>query len=96
MTQKKNDFVWGLEQRQAFEEIKQEIVHAVALRPVGQIIKNVLYTAARKNGPTWSLWRRASGESRGRPLGFWSWGYRGSEDRYTPTEKEILAAYEGV
>ncbi|KAK4806727.1 hypothetical protein QYF61_007525 [Mycteria americana] len=39
---------------------------------------------------------KAPGETRGRPLGFWSRGYRGSEARYTPTEKEILAAYEGV
>ncbi|GAB0209273.1 hypothetical protein GRJ2_003393000 [Grus japonensis] len=59
-------------------------------------VKNVLYTAARENGPTWSLWQKAPGETRGRPLGFWSRGYRGSEARYTPTEKEILAAYEGV
>ncbi|KAK4810808.1 hypothetical protein QYF61_008780 [Mycteria americana] len=29
-------------------------------------------------------------------VGFWSRGYRGSEARYTPAEKEILAAYEGV
>ncbi|XP_029820605.1 uncharacterized protein LOC115307985 [Manacus vitellinus] len=28
--------------------------------------------------------------------GFWSRGYKGSEASYTPTEKEILAAYEGV
>ncbi|GAB0208391.1 hypothetical protein GRJ2_003304800 [Grus japonensis] len=49
-----------------------------------------------ENGPTWSLWQKAPGETRGRPLGFWSRGYRGSEARYTPTEKEILAAYEGV
>ncbi|KAK4811075.1 hypothetical protein QYF61_016361 [Mycteria americana] len=39
---------------------------------------------------------KAPGETRGRPLGFWSRGYRGSEACYTPTEKEILAAYEGV
>ncbi|KAK4811029.1 hypothetical protein QYF61_015733 [Mycteria americana] len=98
MTRKKNDFKWGPEQRQAFEQIKREIVHAVALGPVraGQDIKNVLYTAAGENGPTWSLWQKAPGETRGRPLGFWSRGYRGSEARYTPTEKEILAAYEGV
>ncbi|KAK4806782.1 hypothetical protein QYF61_005578 [Mycteria americana] len=97
-TRKKNDFKWGPEQRQAFEQIKREIVHAVALGPVraGQDVKNVLYTAARENGPTWSLWQKAPGETRGRPLGFWSQGYRGSEARYTPTEKEILAAYEGL
>ncbi|GAB0207212.1 hypothetical protein GRJ2_003186800 [Grus japonensis] len=57
---------------------------------------HVLYTAAGENGPTWSLWQKAPGETRGRPLGFWSRGYRGSEARYTPTEKEILATYEGV
>ncbi|GAB0205249.1 hypothetical protein GRJ2_002990500 [Grus japonensis] len=34
ITRKKNDFKWGPEQRQAFEQIKQEIVHAVALGPV--------------------------------------------------------------
>ncbi|GAB0206970.1 hypothetical protein GRJ2_003162600 [Grus japonensis] len=94
----KNDFKWGPEQRQAFEQIKQEIVHAVALGPVwaGPDVKNVLYTVVRESGPTWSLWQKAPGETRGRPLGFWSRGYRGSEARYTPTEKEILAAYEGV
>ncbi|GAB0210111.1 hypothetical protein GRJ2_003476900 [Grus japonensis] len=98
ITRKKNDFKWGPEQGQAFEQIKQEIVHAAALGPVraGPDVKNVLYTAAGENGPTWSLWQKAPGETRGRPLGFWSWGYRGSEACYTPTEKEILAAYEGV
>ncbi|GAB0207586.1 hypothetical protein GRJ2_003224300 [Grus japonensis] len=98
ITRRKNDFKWGPEQQQAFEQIKQEIVHAVALGPVqaGPDVKNVLYTLAGENGPTWSLWQKAPGETRGRPLGFWSQGYRGSEARYTPTEKEILAAYEGV
>ncbi|KFR15712.1 hypothetical protein N306_08248, partial [Opisthocomus hoazin] len=72
VTRKKNDFEWGPEQRQAFEQIKREIVHAVALGPVrsGQDVKNVLYTAAGENGPTWSLWQKAPGETRGRPLGF--------------------------
>ncbi|KAK4817256.1 hypothetical protein QYF61_005469 [Mycteria americana] len=95
---KNNDFKWGPEQRQAFEQIKQETVHAVALGPVraGQDVKNVLYTTARENGPTWSLWQKAPGEIRGQPLGFWSRGYRGSEACYAPSEEEILAAYEGV
>jgi len=91
-------FEWGPEQRQAFEQIKWEIVHAVALGSVwsGQDVKNVLYTAAGENGPTWSLWQKAPGETRGRPLGFWSWRYKGSEARYITAEKEILAEYEGV
>ena len=65
VTWKKTDFKWGPEQRQAFEQIKREIVHAVALGPVraGQDVKNVLYTAAGGNGPTWSLWQRARGET---------------------------------
>jgi len=33
---KKDDFDWGPEQQQAFEQIKQEIVRAVALEPVQQ------------------------------------------------------------
>ncbi|KAF1526119.1 hypothetical protein FQV20_0005926, partial [Eudyptula albosignata] len=71
---KKNDFKWDPEQRQAFEQIKEDIVHAVALGLVqaGQDVKNVLYTAAEENGPTWSLWQKAPGETQGRPLGFWS------------------------
>ncbi|GAB0210184.1 hypothetical protein GRJ2_003484200 [Grus japonensis] len=52
---------------QAFEEIKQEIVHAIALGPVraGPYVKNVLCTAAGENGPTWSLWQKAPGETQG-------------------------------
>ncbi|NXK43840.1 TF29 protein, partial [Piprites chloris] len=34
VTRKKNDFQWGPEQQQAFEQIKQEIARAVALGPV--------------------------------------------------------------
>ncbi|RMB93146.1 hypothetical protein DUI87_30468 [Hirundo rustica rustica] len=98
VTRKKNDFHWGPEQQQAFAQIKQEIAHAVALGPVrtGPDVKNVLYSAAGNNGLSWSLWQKGPGETRGRPLGFWSRSYRGSEANYTPTEKEILAAYEGV
>ncbi|XP_056371387.1 uncharacterized protein LOC130266095 [Oenanthe melanoleuca] len=98
VTRKKNDFHWGPEQQQAFIQIKQEIAHAVALGPVrtGPDVKNVLYSAAGNHGLSWSLWQKVSGETRGRPLGFWSRSYRGSEGNYTPTEKEILAAYEGV
>jgi len=89
VTRKKNDFEWGPEQQQASEQIKREIVHAVALGAVrsGQDVKHVLYTAAGENGPIWSLWQKAAGETRGRPLGFWSRGYKESEARYTPTEK---------
>ncbi|RMC02617.1 hypothetical protein DUI87_20772 [Hirundo rustica rustica] len=98
VTRKKNDFHWGPEQQQAFAQIKQEIAHAVALGPVrtGPEVKNVLYSAAGNNGLSWSLWQKVPGETRGRPLGFWSRSYRGSEANYTPTEKEILAAYEGL
>ncbi|RMC04192.1 hypothetical protein DUI87_19011 [Hirundo rustica rustica] len=98
LTRKKNDFHWGPEQQQAFAQIKQEITHAVALGLVrmGPEGKNVLYSAARSNGLSWSLWQKVPGETWGRPLGFWSRSYRGSEANYTPTEKEILAAYEGV
>ena len=88
----------ALSNNKPLNKLKWEIVHAVALGPVqaGQDVKNVLYTAARENGPTWSLWQKAPGERPGQPLGFWSRGYRGSKACYTPTEKEILAAYEGV
>ncbi|RMC21742.1 hypothetical protein DUI87_02611 [Hirundo rustica rustica] len=98
VTRKKNDFHWGPEQQQAFAQIKQEIAHAVALGPVrmGPEVKNVLYSAAGNNGLSWSLWQKVPGETRGRPLGFWSRSYRGSKANYTPTEKEILTAYEGV
>ncbi|RMC06977.1 hypothetical protein DUI87_16430 [Hirundo rustica rustica] len=57
VTRKKNNFHWGPEQQQAFAQIKQEIAHAVALGPVrtGPDVKNVLYSAARNNGLSWSL-----------------------------------------
>ncbi|TRZ08998.1 hypothetical protein HGM15179_018109, partial [Zosterops borbonicus] len=98
VTRKKKTFQWGPEQQHAFAQIKQEIAHAVALGPVrtGPDVKNVLYSAAGSHGLSWSLWQKVPGETRGRPLGFWSQSYRGSEANYTPTEKKILAAYEGV
>ena len=49
-----------------------------------------------ENGPTCSLWQKTQGNTQGQPLGFWNRGYRGSEACYTPTEKQILAAYESV
>ncbi|RMC00119.1 hypothetical protein DUI87_23529 [Hirundo rustica rustica] len=90
VTLKKNDFYWGPEQQQAFAQIKQEIAHAVALGPVrtGPEVKNVLYSAAENNGLSWSLWQKVSGETRGRPLGFWSRSYRGSEANYTPQRRK--------
>ncbi|KAF4793437.1 hypothetical protein TURU_111417 [Turdus rufiventris] len=98
VTRKKNDFHWGPEQQQAFTQIKQEITHAIALGPVrmGPEVKNVLYSAARNCGLSWNLWQKVPGETRGRPLGFWSRSYKGSEANYIHREKEILAAYEGV
>ncbi|KAJ7425338.1 hypothetical protein BTVI_03202 [Pitangus sulphuratus] len=98
VTRKKNDFQWGPKQQQAFEQIKQEIAHTVALGPVrtGPDMKNVLYSAVRDNGPSWSLWQKVPGATRDRSLGFWSRSCRGSEANYTPTEKDILVAYEGV
>ncbi|KFV09798.1 hypothetical protein N339_12668, partial [Pterocles gutturalis] len=62
---RKNSFEWGPEQQQAFEHIKQEIAHAVALGPVrtGPAVQNILYTAAGEHGLTWSLWQKASGET---------------------------------
>ncbi|RMB88580.1 hypothetical protein DUI87_35081 [Hirundo rustica rustica] len=89
---------WRMHIPEYSQIIKQEIAHAVALGPVrtGPEVKNVLYSAAGNNGLSWSLWQKVPGETRGRPLGFWSRNYRGSETNYTPTEKEILAAYEGV
>ncbi|KAJ7415615.1 hypothetical protein BTVI_37791 [Pitangus sulphuratus] len=60
VTCKKNDFHWDPEQQQAFEQIKQEISHAVALGPVrtGPDVMNVLYSAAGDNGPSWNLWQK--------------------------------------
>lgn len=54
VTQKKNDFKWGLEQ-EAFEQIKEAVAHAVSLGPVrtGQDVNNVFRAAGRKNGPSW-------------------------------------------
>ena len=65
VTQNKNDFELGTEQQQAVEQIKQEVVRAVALGPIwtGEDVKKVLYTSARDNSPTWSLWQKASGDT---------------------------------
>ncbi|RMC18992.1 hypothetical protein DUI87_03591 [Hirundo rustica rustica] len=67
VTHKKNDFHCGPEQQQAFAQIEEEIAHVVALGPVrmGPDVKNVLYSAARNNGLSWSFWQKVPGETRG-------------------------------
>lgn len=57
--------MWGLEQQQAFEQIKQETARVVALGLVrtGAAVQNVLYNAGGENGLTWSLWQKTSGET---------------------------------
>ncbi|KAJ7423787.1 hypothetical protein BTVI_08793 [Pitangus sulphuratus] len=74
VTCKKNDFHWGPEQQQAFEQIKKEIAHAVALGPVrtGPDVKNGLYSEVGDQGLSWSLWQKVK---RLKPLwygGCWS------------------------
>ncbi|KAJ7415292.1 hypothetical protein WISP_78915 [Willisornis vidua] len=51
-TYKKNNFQWDPEQQQAFKQIKQEIAHAVALRPVrtGPDVQNGLNSTAGDKG----------------------------------------------
>ncbi|KAK4810605.1 hypothetical protein QYF61_007342 [Mycteria americana] len=80
--------MWGNTAEEVFEKGKKIVQ---ILLKAGFAIKET-----GENGPTWTLWQKAPGETRGRPLGFWSRGYRGSEARYSPPEKEILTAYEGV
>lgn len=94
---KMNYFKRGPE-KQASEQIKEEIVHAVALGSVrtGQDAKTVLYTAAGEKDPSWSLCQKVLGDTGGWLLGFWSWGFKGSKACYTTTEKGILASHEGV
>lgn len=50
-------FKLGLEQQEAFEQVKEEVVHAVPLGPVRtkQDVNNVLCATAKKNGPSWAL-----------------------------------------
>lgn len=77
--QKKNDFTWGPEQQQAFEQTEQ-IAHAAAFGPVwaGKDIK-------KESGPTWSLWQKAPGKTGCQPQGF---GVRNTEDSRQKHERK--------
>lgn len=56
---------WDPEQQQVFEQIKHELVHAIALGPVwaGQDVRNVLYAAARETDLAWNLWQKSLWET---------------------------------
>lgn len=84
----------ALSNKKAFKQVKQEKVHAKVLGPVqtGQDVKNVLCTAARVTGPTWSLWQKP-GETRDQLLGFWNQGQRESKAWYISTEKERMKGF---
>lgn len=87
MTWKKNYFKWGPKQQQTFEQIKWEIVHATAPRPVwaGQNVKmcSILHPGQMAL-PAVSGKRPQSISS----LLFRNWGYRVSEASYTPGERD--------
>lgn len=62
MTKKKNDFKWSPEQQEAFEQMKQEIVHAVAigLTRTGHVVLNLNFTILggtnfQSSGESWRL-----------------------------------------
>ncbi|GAB0205154.1 hypothetical protein GRJ2_002981000 [Grus japonensis] len=98
VTRKKNDFKWGPEQQQAFEQIKQEIVHAVAFGPVraGPDVTNVLYMQPRRTALPGVSGTKHQGRLEVDPWGF---RVRDTEDPRPATlqlKKEMLAAYEGV
>ncbi|KAK4806966.1 hypothetical protein QYF61_027333 [Mycteria americana] len=86
----------GIKWQDGRHQIPMDVINKITAMSPPTSKKETQAFLARENGPTCSLWQKAPGETRGRPLGFWSQGYRGSEARYTPTEKEILAAYEGI
>ena len=95
---KKNEFTWGPEQQQAFEQIKREIACAVVLGPArtGQDVKNILYTAAGEKVPLGVGGKEPQERPGANPWDSGVQAYRGSEECCTPTEKEILATNEGV
>lgn len=66
MMQKMNYFKRGPE-KQASEQIKEEIVNAIALGSdrTGQDVKTGFYTAAGENGPSWSLCQKVPGDTGG-------------------------------
>jgi len=49
------------------KKLNKKYSRAVALGPVWaeQVVKNVFYTTATENGPTWSIWRKAPGDTQG-------------------------------
>ncbi|GAB0206212.1 hypothetical protein GRJ2_003086800 [Grus japonensis] len=68
VTQKKNDFKWSPEQQQAFEEIKQDIIHAVALGPVRAGPDMKMFSLHQREWPYLdSLAESTRGDSRSTP-----------------------------
>jgi len=56
---------------------------------------NMLYTATEENSPTWSLWQKAPGKTRGWPEGFWIQRYSISKAVIFLLKNDI-GTYEGV
>lgn len=86
-------FQMGTWEQEAFEQIKQEGVHAVALEPLrkGQGVKNALYMAAKE-----MVLPGVSGKKRVK-INCWNPGVGDTKDLWPstpPTEKGTLAAYE--
>lgn len=94
MTWKKNDFKWGPEQEQDFEQIKPGECSCSSpwtSQDRTRCEKCALYHSWGESSFLEPLAKSTQKDSRTIPG-----GYKGSKVCYTPTEKEILAAYEWV
>lgn len=80
----KNNFKWGPEQQEAFEQIKQDIIYAVALVPerTGQIVENMPSLCGQGE---WSLMAYLAKSTWRNEYDFWGSGFGDTEDLWPAT-----------
>ncbi|XP_031756329.1 uncharacterized protein LOC101735039 [Xenopus tropicalis] len=94
ITRKKTEFTWGSEQQLALDTAKETVRTHHSLGPIHPDKPFFLDVAVTDHGMSWGLWQKGPNpRDRKIPLGFWSKQFSTAQKKYSPLEKQLLAAY---
>ena len=97
LTRVKSDFIWGTQQEEAFEALKNALVHPPVLAYPDPTKVQILTTDASGKGIGAILSQSADGSSEGEQvIAYASRALRGAETRYATTHVEALAIVAGM
>ena len=95
MIRKKSVFKWGYKEKEAFDEIKQEIINALALNTPDFPKKIILYTLATETSYV-DVLTQLNDQQIEAPISFFSSNLQGAELNYSDVEKQAFVVFKSI